>query len=382
MRKDITILLSGIGMLLTVMCEPGAAQVSFKEFSQEYSIISDVSADGTVVVGVYDSPNTSGLFRWTEAGGLEVIGSLSSTSTNPRISRDGKTIIATVPDSRGCATAAIWQGGTNWKLLEPFPGVVPSEGNICTSAVAVSGDGSVVVGGAYLSTTKVVTFRWDAQNGMVNLGAFDEGTNSDSRPLAISADGKTVVGWDYKVGFLPPGPAGAAMNSRRGAIWWEGKERMIHAFGWAGEAWATNDVGSIIVGQFHPMDQFNNPLIRHGASTYKYTAWNGQFHDLGAVPVPIGEDQRNYLSQPFAVSDDGLVIVGESGWVEKLAMIWTPRSGMLLMKDYLTLAGVKSHAGWYLIRAHWVSPDGRVVVGYGQKIGGGPSIRSWIATLR
>ena len=188
------------------------------------------------------------------------------------------------------------RGGTTWKLLDPFPGVVPSEQSGCTDAVAVSADGSVVVGGAYVSLTKVVTFRWDAQNGMVNLSTFDEGSNSDSRPYAVSGDGKVVIGWDYKEGFLfCPGLRALPCNGRRGAIWWDGKERLIHAFGWAGEAWATNNDGTIIVGQFHPMDQFNHPLTQQGASTYKYTAWDGHFEDLGAVAVPAGGEPKDSL---------------------------------------------------------------------------------------
>ena len=55
---------------------------------------------------------------------------------------------------------------------------------------------------------------------------------------------------------------------------------------------------------------------------------------------------------------------------------------MVSMKDYLAYADVTAHLTWNLKRAHWVSPDGRVVIGYGQKAGGGPRIRSWIATLR
>jgi hypothetical protein len=86
------------------------------------------------------------------------------------------------------------------------------------------------------------------------------------------------------------------MNQRRGSIWWDGRERLLHAFGWAGEARATNSEGSIIVGQFHPLNQYNDPPTRHGASSYRYTAWDGHFEDLGAVPVPPQDDQKNYIS--------------------------------------------------------------------------------------
>ena len=153
-------LLSATTVLLTIAPASSWAQVTFREFAQDYTIITDASADASVVVGLYDSPAKTTVFRWTASEGVQLIGA-PGMSSNPRISRDGRTIVGTLPDSRGCATAAIWQGGTTWKLLDSFPGVVPSEQNTCTDAVAVSADGSVVVGGAYLSLTKVVTFRWD-----------------------------------------------------------------------------------------------------------------------------------------------------------------------------------------------------------------------------
>jgi hypothetical protein len=44
---------------------------------------------------------------------------------------------------------------------------------------------------------------------------------------------------------------------------------------------------------------------------------------------------------------------------------------MISMSDYLTQAGVTDHRGWLLLRAVYVSPDGRVIAGYGQKTGRG-----------
>jgi uncharacterized membrane protein len=168
------------------------------------------------------------------------------------------------------------------------------------------------------------------------------------------------------------------MNGRRGVIWWDGKERLLHAFGWAGEAWAVSAYGSIIVGQFHPMDSYNK--LGHGASTYMYTNWDGHFTDLGAVAVPIGGDQHNYLSQPFAVSDDGTVTGGETGRSEKFAMIWTKETGMVYVSDYLTNHGVIGHLKWVkFIKTNYVSPDGHVVVGYGMDTRN--SVKSFIITI-
>ena len=381
MRQPFSLLTGTATLLLSFTCSPGTAQVTFKAFV-DYCAITSMSADQGVAVGTYDDGYTHDVFRWTAVGGVELIGVPNQAKYGDlSISRDGNTIVGTVPDSAGYYHAAVWQGGKNWKMLGDFPGAVPGESGAVSIALGVSADGSVIVGQAYISQTKAVTFRWDQANGMVNLGTFDEGVNSDSTPTAVSADGRTVIGWDFKQGFLPAGPGGAAMNGRRGAIWWDGKERLLHPLGWAGEAWATNDVGSIIVGQFHPLDT-NNKV--GGASTYMWTAWDGHFADLGAVQVPIGGGQSNYVSQPYAVSDDGSVVGGDTGVYEKFAMIWTPETGMMYVSDYLTIKGVTDHLSWLILtRTIYISPDGRVVVGYGAVPGSPfPIPKTWIVTLR
>ena len=363
-------------LLLSLTCGPARAQVSFKPFV-DGCLITSMSADGSVAVGNYGGGSNADSFRWTAAGGVELIG--VNGYANPEISRDGMTIVGSVPDSAGNLNAAVWQGGRKWRILAPFAGAVVSETSTISYANGVSADGSVIVGGVYVSRTKVVAFRWDAVNGMVNLGTFDEGKNSDSVPLAVSADGNMVIGWDYKEGFSPPGPGSPAMNGRRGAIWTDGKERLLHALGWAGEAWATNDVGSIIVGQFFPLNTNN---VLQGASTYKWTAWDGNFQDLGAVPVPPGGSPRDYISQPYAMSDDGSVVGGDSGNVNsKSAMIWTHDTGMVNVSDYLTMKGVTDHQSWpQLTKTVYISPDGRLMAGYGYKAY--PSLSTWIVTLK
>lgn len=384
-RQRCGLLTLTVALLLNFTCSLATAQVTFKPFV-DYCFINSMSADGSVAVGAYDNGTINDAFRWTAAGGVELIG-VPKMLGDTYISRDGKTIVSTVPDSAGNQNAAIWLGGRQWKLLIPFSGAVPNpETHTLSYASGVSGDGTIIVGGVYVSPTKVVAFRWDSTNGMANLGTFDEGSNSDSVAYAVSADGNNVIGWDYKEGFRPPGPGGIAMNGRRGAIWWDGKERMLHAFGWAGEAWATNDVGSIIVGQFHPLN--TNNLKLQGGTTYRWTAWDGHFEDLGTAPAPIGGAQQAQISQPYAVSDDGSVVGGDSGPVNsKGAMIWTYETGMMFVTNYLTLKGVTDHLSWLtLTKTVYISPDGRVMVGYGTVRGNGPGTpdvpKTWIVTLR
>lgn len=378
MRHQIGFFIATTALYLSLTSIPATAQVTFQAFV-EGAFITDMSADGSVAVGYYDSGSTTTVFRWTSAGGLQLIGA-DNMFNQVYISRDGRVIVGTAKDAQGNYHAAVWTSGKTWQLLTPFAGAVPSEGHNVSIAHGVSGDGSVIVGSAYVSLTKAVAFRWDPANGMVNLGTFDEGTNSDSVAYGVSADGRMVYGWDYKEGFSPAGPGGSAMNGRRGAIWWDGKERLLHPFGWAGEAWATNAVGSIITGQFHPLDANNDPTIGHGASTYLWTAWDGHFEDLGAVSIPIGGDQRNYLSQPYAMSDDGSVVGGETGWSDKFGMIWTPATGMMYMSDYLTKMEVTDHLQWArLNKVVYISPDGRRLVGYGLS---NPQPRTYIVTLK
>jgi probable HAF family extracellular repeat protein len=114
------------------------------------------------------------------------------------ISRDGTTIVGAALDAQGNKNAAVWQGGTNWKVLGGVPGGVP-QGLVLSAGYGVSGDGSVVVGIANLPSSQQFGsqfhgFRWQASTGMVDLGALQQGGNTSG--LAIAADGSTIVGYE------------------------------------------------------------------------------------------------------------------------------------------------------------------------------------------
>jgi uncharacterized membrane protein len=130
---------------LTLLCVRASAQVSFKPFPVVDTSIASISADGSVVVGVYVR-NPTQAFRWTAAEGIQNIGGDLDTV---KVSRDGKTIAGADRDSQGIRNAAIWQSGTKWKLLGGVPGGAPQDKTL-SAAYDVSGDGSVIVGIAYL----------------------------------------------------------------------------------------------------------------------------------------------------------------------------------------------------------------------------------------
>jgi len=320
---------------------------------------SGISADGRIVVGVYG--NFGPAFRWTAEEGMVNIGGVGFLA---RISRDGRTIVSNAKDSSGITSAAIWQGGQNWRTLGGVPGNLPS-GDTYSSVYGVSADGSVIVGLAYLKQGNHA-FRWDEQNGMVDLGSLH---GKGSRANVVSPDGHVTMGWDDD----STQTTGLLYDTWRGAIWWRGVERLVHPYGWIGAAEATNYSGSIVVGQGHPAAPTH---------AYMYTAWDGRIEDLGALDRGITPDQkaREDRSTAFAVSDDGPVVVGESGYQPPVdAFIWTPVTKMVKLSDYLKANGAMGLDGWWLVGAGAITPDGKTIAGTGRNPEG--QMEGWVAVL-
>lgn len=150
----------------------------------------DVSADGSVVVGAGSVDTTTGkihAFRWTQATGmvdLDLPGSEYSEAYG--VSGDGTVVVGKEGNTafRWTSQAA---GMTSLGLLA---------GYTSSSAKAASYDGSVIVGSAYTSgeggDNPSQAFRW-TNNVMTGLGFLTGGDRSGAN--AVSADGTVVVGW-------------------------------------------------------------------------------------------------------------------------------------------------------------------------------------------
>jgi len=351
--------------LLALVAGNLPAQVTFRGFGVNDAYVHGMSADGSIMVGTFitgDKKDTA--FRWTSAGGIEEIGGNMDAVL---ISRDGKTIAGSALDSQGNRNAAIWMGSKNWKSLGGVPGGVPSNASL-SEAFGVSADGSVIVGQAKVANTRLHAFRWDARSGMSDLGVLVKDTSSYA--TEVSANGNAVIGWTEDLTV-----ASHVGDLHGGVVFVDGVARFIHPYGWAGTAYATNDVGSTIVGRYHP----RNGSTGGSATTWRWSAWDGRLEDLGAVPLGPGINQGEYSSQPYALSDSGNVVVGVSGALKQVAYIWTPATGMVTVDGFLTAYGVTNHSRWDLRRATYVSPDGKVIIGSGfTPIG---VAQSWIVTL-
>ncbi len=157
---------------------------------------SDVSADGSVVVGEAfdDGGIRRAAFRWTAAEGMIDLGVLPSDDIPyssyyaSDVSADGSVVVGEAydPISGENRRAFRWTAESGMVDL----GVLPIHtDHTNTAATGVSANGKVVVG---ISGNQA--FRWTAEEGMVDLGVFPSG-GSPFYASSVSADGNVVVGF-------------------------------------------------------------------------------------------------------------------------------------------------------------------------------------------
>jgi probable HAF family extracellular repeat protein len=298
-----------------------------------------VSSSG-VVVGALRS---GGGFHWMPASGDVFLGGVSADD----VSRDGRTIVGTALDANRKQQAAIWQRGSEWRLLgSVVPNPAPCD-DLISGTFGTNGSGSVIVGLAWNGCSFARAFRWEESTGMVDLGSTV--ANRSSRANAVSGDGRVVIGWqEHSTGF------------RQGARWIDGRQTLFTHEGFVGEAAGTNADGSIIVGYYcRP----NTPLDQ---SAWVWTERNG----VECLPMPRfrpGGIEGVFLGQAITTSDDGRVIGGAHNFgLESESVIWIDRTPHYL-EEYLHDHGApNAFERW--VNTGFVtgmSRDGRVLVGFG-----------------
>jgi probable HAF family extracellular repeat protein len=294
-----------------------------------------VNATGTVIVGGLRS---GGGFYWMPSTGDVFLGGETAVAS----SRDGRTIVGTAFDSRQISQAGVWLRAAEWRLLGSIaPNAAPCD-NLLSSSYGTSADGTVIVGLAWNGCNIARAFRWEGSTGMVDLGSTVRGRSS--RANGVSGDGKVVVGWQEH-----------STGPRQGARWIDGRQEVFTGpEGFVGEAHAANSDGSIVVGQ--------TCRFTGSQEAWIWTPLEG----VQCLPVPrrrVG----GFIGVMLATSEDGRVIGGaQSFGLESEAVLWIDRTPWYL-KDYLKANGVPTaFDGWVntgFITS--VSPDGRILVGYG-----------------
>jgi hypothetical protein len=162
-----------------------------------------------------------------------------------------------------------------------------------------------------------------------------------------------VLGWDED----------PVNGQRRPAIFSGGA---IQVLGSLGEACASSDDGSVVVG------------LENGHA-FRWTQAGGLV-DLGQLP---GSDPFNDLATGLACSADGNTIVGSNGngffGTPLRAFIWRAGLGMTDLRTLLLSLGATQVSSWYLSEALGISADGHTICGVG--FDASFHLQSWVATL-
>lgn len=311
-----------------------------------------LSADGTTVVGIATSASGPQAFRWTAETGIVGLGDLPGGAFNSMakaVSADGSVVVGRATTAAG-RQAFRWTASEGLVQLGALPGA-PFEGE----ANDVSADGSVIVGsaaGAPGAEIGYEAFRWTAAEGMTGLGALPvpPTTPPFSQATAITPDGTTIAGYSFVAGNELP-------------FRWTAAEGMKQVF-YRSYANVTDvsDDASVIVGTG----------INFPASFY----WS----DATGLET-LDEPEKSLVVSPFGVTADGLTVVGAGSFDpfgEYRALIWDRQTGSRPLSDVLREAGVDL-GGWTLTVATDISPDGRIIVGYGSR--GFGQVEAWIAHL-
>jgi probable HAF family extracellular repeat protein len=308
-------------------------------------------ASGFVVAGTFFS---GGVFHWMPTSGLTPLGGISATA----VSADGRTIVGRALNPGGFEEAAIWAGGTAWRLLGSVGAARPCD-RLVSGSFGASADARVVVGLAWDSCRYARAFRWEEATGMIDLGSL---SGSSTRANDVSGDGRVVVGWEtHPTGF------------RQGAKWVQGRETLIEGpAGFVGEAFGANSDGSLLVGT-------NCDPSSHGPATA--WAWT-QGAGLRCFPLvpPSWAPALPYQVHMYATSDDGRVIGGALTFgLDAESVIWLDGQPFLL-RDYLRAHGQPdAFLDWYNTGfVTDVSADGRVLVGSGA---GPRTFQGWMVLL-
>jgi uncharacterized membrane protein len=298
-----------------------------------------LSGDGTTVTGGrFLNPTTPEVFRWTQSGGLQLLGGGASLGLG--VSYDGSTVVG------GRGQAFRWTETGGIQNLGYLPG-----DSLFSTARSVSDDGLTIVGDS-TNTGGLFggqAFRWTPANGMQGLGYLPGFTKSVAKD--VSGDGSVVVG-----------------NSSQEAFRW------TEAGGMQGLGFLPGGNYSLAEAVSRDGQTIGGVAIVNGLSNaFRWTSSNGmqRIDDLGYFDH----------SSSRGISGDGSTIVGSGYKLNDLkveAFIWTQAGGLKPLQSVLTSAGLDL-TGWTLKEATSISADGLTIIGRGQNSNG--QSEAWIARL-
>jgi probable HAF family extracellular repeat protein len=319
-----------IFLVISQICFAGA---SFQGFGVG-NYATDISADGSTVVGIDNSTGNSS-FKWSAETGITHIFSSDETFNFAYgVSENGSSIVGQFNNR-----PYYWTPSSGLQVIGPFAG-----GFNHGWAHGISDNGKVTVGIAAhdISTAdNYEAFRWTEADGLNGLGYLPGSQYSDAK--ATNNDGSIIVG------------LGTNAEENFEAFRWSAADGMVGLGDLEGgifesAAFGLSNDGSTIIGMGNS---------DAGMQAIQWTAEDGM-QGLGDLE---GGKFESYATE---VSSDGSTILGTANTdLGEEVFYWTQETGMLNFKDMLKENYGLDLAGWRLTSVNGISYDGTKIIGNG-----------------
>jgi uncharacterized membrane protein len=291
-----------------------------------------ISDDGSTVVGhALDSQSIFTPFRWTRADGMEAI--FEGSGTAVAVSADGSVVLGEL--ELAVQRAFRWTRALGAVILEPLAG------DDATDALALSADGATVLGQSSAAGSARL-FVWTEGSGtraVENLPGYVScrvGLASFGRSFGFAVGGSCSDGSGGREPFLWAGHDGLVSLGPIDAL--GGYE--------PSDPVAVTADGSVAVGR----------SVGTGSRAYRWTEASG----LELLEIPEGYTSSAPVNGPSTMSGDGSVVVGTMGGIARRSFRWAEGVGTVVLSPL---------EGHDLSDVYLVSADGSVAAGSSLRLG-------------
>jgi len=313
-------------VLLAVM--PASGQTVTAELIPGASTANDMTPDVRFIVG---STFSNIPYRRDMVTGGSTVMPLGTHAV--AVSDDGSVVLGNITDLEvGAQVAAIWKEGEGWTSLGYLPYALncPSR----SSAYELSADGTIATGLSWDGCSGR-GFRWTEATGMVELEPLANGGNRSS---VLSADGNVLAGFAQGAGSRTPAR-------------WDG----------AGNGWLIDPPNGEAHGEIRGISRDGAVLL--GTWDGRAMKWT---EDGGVEIIGQGSIIPGWIGAPMDIADDGTIVGFDFLMTARRAWIQPGGVGNLIaMSDYIEDHGGAIPEGASIEVCQAISADGRYVIGHG-----------------
>ncbi len=348
----------GLILALCVLQLPAhAVRVNFELMPGMLSA-DDLTPDGRFLVGWMDGNGDGlpdGIYRFDRITDSEPIPLPAPGMSAVAISDDGSVVVGDIPDPSGVGTnvAGRWTEATGWESLGHLPnaGACPSR----SDSYEVSADGRTVVGLSWDGCSGR-GFVWTQDTGMLELENLANGNN---RASVVSGDGSIIGGFAQ------------GSFSRTPAVWRSDTTGQLldpPNGDSLGEVHGIRDDGSILLGT-SSVDTASTPQATKWRWNQATSSWEKEIVEGGSF-LPGWEGIPTDIADDDTLVGFDILLGNRRGWIQPQG-----EGPLTNLRTYFEDNGATIPQGLVLEVPQAISTDGRVIVGHGFGTG------AWIATL-